>query len=109
MTHPDYARGVETLTLRYFECMASRSLVVGHCPQELADLYGYNPIIEADLNRPGEQLREILGSIQDYQSLVDRNYQTTIERGTWHQRVREIIAALRARGYQIGTSSARRR
>src|SRR6266404_2879450 len=40
VTHPERAGNVETATFRYFESVASKCLVVGHCPQELRDLFG---------------------------------------------------------------------
>ena len=97
MTHHERAVGVETATLRYLEGMASKCLIVGHCPQELADLFGYNPVIEARLNASGAQLmREILPNIGRYQGLVDQNYHRLLEVGTVESRAAEIVLALRA-------------
>jgi hypothetical protein len=81
-THPKTAGGVETTTYRYWEAIASKCLLVGHCPQELNDLLGFNPVIEVDFNAPAEQLLdEILPGIDQYQPLVDRNYEALRE--TW--------------------------
>lgn len=102
MTHPDSTGDVETVTQRYFECMASRCLIVGHCPTELRDVYGYNPVIELDLLRPTRHLCEILDTIHDYQPLVDRNYEMTRKVGTWDRRIRDMISILRERGYDAG-------
>lgn len=106
MTWTNFPAGMETLTVRYFEVMASGGLVVGRCPQELHDLFGYNPVIEADLERPCEQLESLLRSIGDYQPLVDRNYATLMRVGTWERRAAEILAVLRERGYQPESSPA---
>ena len=46
MTQPEVAGDIETLTQRYWECMFSRMVMVGHAPQELIDFIGYNPVIE---------------------------------------------------------------
>ena len=48
ITNPERCGKVETVTLRYFESMASKCLIVGKCPLELRDLFGYNPVIEVD-------------------------------------------------------------
>ena len=45
-TNPESAGGIETLTLRYWECMCSGALVVGRAPRELIEVCGYNPVIE---------------------------------------------------------------
>jgi len=75
MTHPHQAQGVETTTFRYFECMASKTLMIGHCPSELMEILGFNPVIEANMDNPGQQLvREILPRIENYQELVERNH-----------------------------------
>jgi len=97
MTHPARAGGVETVTLRYFESMASGCLIVGHCPQELVDLFGYNPVIEARLDVCGAQLlNEILPNISRYQGLVARNYSRLLEVGTVESSASAIVSALRA-------------
>lgn len=101
VTHPELAGNVETTTCRYFECMASRTLMVGHCPQELIDLLGYNPVIEAHLDQAGEQLvRDILPRIGVFQKLVDRNIETL--RSTWTvdhqaQRIRAAMSEVSIR------------
>jgi hypothetical protein len=52
MTHPERSGNVETVTYRYFESMASGCVILGKCPQELLDLFEYNPVIEADQHDP---------------------------------------------------------
>lgn len=37
---PEIAGDIETLTQRYWECMFSRMVMVGHAPQELLTLSG---------------------------------------------------------------------
>lgn len=89
-THP-YAAGVETMTHRYLQTFASKCLPIGHAPPEMLDLFGYNPVIEADLDNAAVQLDEILSNIGDYQDLVDRNYDAVIEFGSWDVRARQVI------------------
>lgn len=96
MTHPQIAEGVETLTQRYWEAMLSRMVIVGHCPKELEELIGYNPVIEAPLNPPkggkttNGMILDILDHIEDYQELVDRNRDTALRLGDWRLRMKEI-------------------
>ncbi len=90
LTH-HYAAGIETTTHRYFETFASKCLPLGHAPDELVELFGYNPIIEADLERPFEQLYDILQSIDDYQGFVNRNHDRLLEVGTWDVRAAQIL------------------
>lgn len=89
ITNPDMAGGVETLTQRYWEAMLSRMIIIGHCPQELIDIIGYNPVIEinAEGSEVREQISDILAHIEDYQDLVDKNRTVAVEMGDWKGRI----------------------
>ncbi len=100
ITHPERSGNCETVTLRYFESMASKCLIVGHCPAELIDIMGYNPVIEADLDNAAEQIETILSNIESYQEMADRNYQSVLEKGVWDVRVKQLLAELEKRGYR---------
>ena len=96
ITHPEKAGRVETTTFRYFECMASKALMIGHCPSELKDIFGFNPVIEADLKNPAEQiLNEILPRIGEYQTFVDRNHAALCSTWTVHHQARVVHSALK--------------
>ena len=97
LTHPDVAQGIETLTQRYWEAMLSRMIIIGHAPQELIDVCGYNPVIELNDN-PCAQIKDILHNIEDYQSLVDKNRETALRLGTWKVRMRTFIKQLEELG-----------
>lgn len=56
MTQPEVAGDIETLTQRYWECMLSRMVMLGHAPQELVDFIGYNPVVELREDIPAEEL-----------------------------------------------------
>jgi hypothetical protein len=99
MTHPDRAGDVETMTLRYLESIACRSIVVGHCPAELRDLFGFDPVIAADATDPAAQLDHILTNLGDYEDSLDRNLTRLREVGTWDVRVAQMLQILRERGY----------
>lgn len=101
MTHPVESGGVETVTHRYFESIASKCIVLGKAPRELVEIFGFNPVIDVDLCAPGRQVLEILSEVGSYQGFVDRNYTRLCEVGTWAVRAKTIVAALKARGYGL--------
>jgi hypothetical protein len=94
-THPDRSGSFSTVTQRYFESMAAGCLVVGECPAELESLFGYNPVIEADLDNPAAQILEIVADLGRFQPHVERNYQRLLEVGTWQVRASEVLAMVR--------------
>jgi hypothetical protein len=99
MTHPQRSGNVETVTHRYFESMASRCILLGHCPAELSDLFGYNPVVEADLNDPTGQIESILARPDAHKELVERNDRKMLDVATWDLRVKQILNLLKERGY----------
>ena len=101
ITEPETAQGIETLTQRYWECMLSRILMVGHAPKELTDLIGYNPVIELDMVHDLEQIKELLANVEDYQQLVDRNRKTALKIGSWDIRMKQVMEWLRGLGYEV--------
>lgn len=86
LTHPDVAKGIVTVTNRYFQSIASKCLILGYAPQELIDLWGYNPVIELDKDNAREQVIYILKTYKDYLPLIERNYKTLIANHTWAAR-----------------------
>lgn len=127
ITHPDMAEGVETLTQRYWEAMLSRMVIVGHCPKELEELIGYNPVVEMEAlndnlnpnlnpnpnlnDNPnerrgkgadnGRQILNIIAHIEDYQELVDRNREVAFRMGDWKGRMKEVMEWLGKVGYEV--------
>ena len=95
MTQPEMAGDIETLTQRYWECMFSRMLMVGHAPQELVVFIGYNPVIELREDISAEALiRDVLEHIDDYQELVDKNRETAERLGSWDVRMKWLMEEL---------------
>lgn len=86
VTHPE-VEGLEAVTFRYFLAMGCKCLIVGHCPPDLEELFGYNPIIEADLNDPVGQIQSLLANYETHLPLVERNHATTISAHTWGHRL----------------------
>lgn len=101
VTQPEIAGDIETLTQRYWECMLSRMVMLGHAPKELVDLIGYNPVIELDTEHTAEQVQEILAHIEDYQLLVDKNRETALKMGDWYVRMQEVMKCLIDCGYEV--------
>lgn len=103
ITEPETAQGIETLTQRYWECMLSRILMVGHAPKELTDLLGYNPVIEMDMEHDLKQVESILADIDNpaYQELVDRNRETALRLGSWDIRMKQVMEWLCRLGYEV--------
>jgi hypothetical protein len=101
MTQPEIAGDIETLTQRYWECMLSRMVMLGHAPKELVDLIGYNPVVELDVEHIVEQVQEILAHIEDYQPLVDKNRKTALKKGDWSVRMQEVMKWLKDCGYEV--------
>ncbi len=96
MTDPATAGNIETLTQRYWECMFSRMVMVGHAPQELIDFIGYNPVVELrDDMTAAEQIVDVLEHIGDYQKMVDKNLETAERLGSWNVRMRWLMDKLK--------------
>lgn len=95
------AGNIETLTQRYWECMLSRMVMVGRAPKELTDLIGYNPVVEWDGNDAAPLISDILSNINDYQELVNKNYETAMKMASWEIRVQEIMTFLEEQGYRV--------
>jgi hypothetical protein len=105
MTDPAGARGVEALTQRYLESMASGCLILGHSPADLTALFGYNPVIEVDWDEPAGQLLSVLSNINSYQTLIERNGSRLREVGDWAQRCVEILEFLTDQGCETPCKS----
>lgn len=86
ITHPEVAKGQETMTIRYLQSMASKTLVVGRIPQEMKKLFSYNPVIELNLESPGEHIKDILTNYNDYIPLIENNYNEVITNHQWSNR-----------------------
>lgn len=93
ITHPERSGGIETMTIRYLQSMASKCLIVGHAPQEMIDLFGYNPVVEIDMTNPANQLQILLDNFSDYIPLIEKNY-IVVNNHTWVNRWQNISSIL---------------
>lgn len=94
VTHPHLVGKVETMTLRYLESIASGALIFGRCPDEMKDLFGYDPVIEVDEDRVELQLDSILRDVERYEDLRQKNLTRLQEIGTWDVRAEQIVRVL---------------
>ncbi len=90
VTHPERAGGIETMTNRFLQSMASKCLVLGKAPEEMIQLFGYNPVVEVDLENAAEQIIGILENFENYSELIEKNYKTVVENHSWAKRWEQI-------------------
>ncbi len=83
---PNFEDNYSTMTNRYLQSMAAKCLIVGFMPDEMKELFAYNPIIEIDRSDPSGQLLEILANFQKYEPLVEKNYEVVCREHTWAKR-----------------------
>lgn len=86
-THPEISEGVSTLTQRYLQSMASKCLIVGSMPEEAKGVLPDDAVIEADMDGPTTQIREILEHFHEYVPLIERNYELVRKEHSWVERV----------------------
>jgi hypothetical protein len=86
ITHPERSGNISTMTVRYLQSMASKCLVLGYMPDEMEELFDYNPIVELDINNPSKQILSILENFTSYIPLIERNYQIVVDNHTWRDR-----------------------
>ncbi len=85
LTNPERAGDVSTVTQRYFQSFASGCVVVGSTPPELVALFGYDPVVQANLGDPAAQIEEILAMPDKYAPLVKRNLEEVKNHTTKHR------------------------
>lgn len=94
LTHPERAGNIETMTIRYLQSIVSKCLIVGYAPQEMIKLFGYNPVIEIEINDPIKQIDAILTNYDDYIPLIEKNYTNVLKYHTWENRwfqIKEVL------------------
>ena len=96
VTHPERSGTVSTITQRYFQSMISKCIIVGESPDEMKELFSYDPVIKADLKYPGEQIRDILKNYDDYKPLLERNYNEVLLNHHWRNRAKSIAELIKS-------------
>lgn len=94
ISHPEIAGTTETMSLRYLEVIASGAIPLGRCPQEMIDLFGYNPVVEIDDANPEAQIDSLLADPAKFTDLRNRNLQKLSEIATWEVRAADIVREL---------------
>ena len=94
ISHPARSGEINTMTQRYLQCMAAKSIVLGVAPPELIELFGYNPVVEIDINNPFTQIESILQNLHLYEPLIEKNYEEVKKNHTWENRWLQIQANL---------------
>ena len=87
---PEVTGGIETLTQRYWENMLSRIIMIGRAPKELTELIGYNPVVDLNKENIYGQILDIFENIEEYQNLVNKNFDTAMKKGNWRERIIQI-------------------
>jgi hypothetical protein len=93
-THPSLAGGMEVMTQRYLEALASGCLIVGRAPTDLVDLMGFDPVVPLDAREPGAHLLAVLEHIGDYQAHVERGLRRVHQVGRWDDRATQMLSVL---------------
>ena len=93
MTHPERAGDVSTTTQRYLQSFASGCIVLGNTPPELIQLFGYDPVVPANMRDPVGQIAEVLAFPEKYLPLVERNMKE-VRNHTVKERAQTIMREL---------------
>lgn len=86
----------ESMTHRYLEAVATKTLVLGYVPHEMTELFGFEPGITVSETDLPDALDAIGAEVDQFQPLVDRAYRRLLEVATWNIRsnqLKEIITA----------------
>jgi len=94
ITHPVRSGNIQTMTIRYLQSMAARTLIVGLMPEEMKRLFDHTPVIEVDKKDPLGQIRDILAHFSDHIPLIEKNYQAVRQQHTWAHRWQMITGVL---------------
>ena len=94
ITHKSQSGGITTMTHRYLQSMVSRCLILGIIPDEMKELFGYDPGITVDMDDPAGQIIEVIRNFNDYIPLIERNYTYCLNNHDWSNRwilIKDII------------------
>ena len=88
VTHKERAGDISSVTLRYWQSMASKCLIIGLMPEEMKYLFDYKPIVEINMDDPVGQINSILNNFELYIPLIEKNYKHVKEHHTWKERLK---------------------
>jgi len=90
VTNPERSGYISVLSLRYFESMLSKCLIVGVMPEEMKYIFDYCPIVEIDMKNPTQQIMYLLKNFDRHIPLIERNYLEVKEKHQWKHRAHDI-------------------
>ena len=96
VTHPARAGDNSTMTQRYLQSMAARTLIVGLLPDDMEEVFGYPPIVPIEKSDPVGQLFEILANYDRYLPLIERNFEA-VQQQSWVDRWQTILQRMAVR------------
>jgi hypothetical protein len=94
ITHPERSGTLETMTIRYLQSMVSKCLIIGHAPEELITLFGYNPVVEIDMDHPVKQLLNTINNFTNFIPFIENNFTIVLKNHCWHNRWENILGLL---------------
>ncbi len=95
VTHPAESGGLDIMSNRYLQSMASKCLILGAMPEEMKELFSYDPVVPANMNDPVGQIEEILRNYDDFEPLIEKNYNECIANHTWKNRWQLISSIIK--------------
>lgn len=87
----------ESMTHRYLEAVASKTIVLGHIPMEMIELFGFEPGLTVTEEELPDALEAIRTDVKQFQPIVDRSYNRLLEVATWDVRSNQLKELLSAR------------
>jgi hypothetical protein len=60
----------------------------------MKELFGYNPVVEVNMDDPAGQIADILSNFENYIELIERNYNKAINEHTWGKRWESIVSIM---------------
>lgn len=91
VTHPERSGNISTITLRYWQSMSSKCLILGVMPEEMKMIFNYNPIVEIDWENPSGQILNILNNYESFLPLIEQNYEFVKTQQNWCNRIELFI------------------
>ena len=84
----------ESMTHRYLEAVATKTVVLGRIPDEMRDLFGFAPGVEVVADDLPDALHSIRTHPNDFQLLVERSHARLLEVATWNVRAKQMLEYL---------------
>ncbi|GIW23178.1 MAG: hypothetical protein KatS3mg068_2185 [Candidatus Sericytochromatia bacterium] len=91
LTNPNHFEDISKITMRYFQSMICKCLILGNAPNDMKYLFNYNPVIEANLEKPIKQIEDILSNYNKYIDLIETNYNEVINKHKYYDRIKLIL------------------